>query len=59
MYYLNITSGSLSELLTHLEISKRLNCISHERKVELELRGIRIAKMLYMLIKKIESRLKE
>ena len=57
--YLNIASGSMSELLTQLEIANRINYISAERMQDLEHRGIQISKMLYMLIKKIESRLKE
>jgi four helix bundle protein len=54
--YLNIASGSMSELLTQLEIARRINYISAERMQALEHRGIQISKMLYMLIKKIESR---
>ena len=57
--YLNIASGSMSELLTQLEIARRINYISAKRMQALEHRGIQISKMLYMLIKKIESRLKE
>ncbi len=57
--YLNIASGSMSELMTQLEIARRINYISAERMQALEHRGIQISKMLYMLIKKIESRLKE
>jgi four helix bundle protein len=54
--YLNIASGSMSELMTQLEIARRINYISAERMQALEHRGIQISKMLYMLIKKIESR---
>ena len=54
--YLNIAAGSMSELLTQLEIARRINYISAERMQALEHRGIQISKMLYMLIKKIESR---
>ena len=57
--YLNIASGSMSELATQIEIARRINYISVERMQELEIRSIQISKMLYMLIKKIESRLKE
>jgi four helix bundle protein len=57
--YLNIASGSVSELLTQLEIARRINYISEEKTIHLNLKGIEISKMLYMLIKKIESRLKE
>lgn len=57
--YLNIAAGSMSELLTQLEIARRINYISAERMQALEHRGIQISKMLYMLIKKIESSLKE
>ena len=57
--YLNIASGSMSELLTQLEIANRINYISEEKMHAYEVKGIQISKMLYMLIKKIESRLKE
>ena len=57
--YLNIASGSMSELLTQLEIARRISYISEEKTIHLNLKGIEISKMLYMLIKKIESRLKE
>jgi len=57
--YLNIATGSMSELLTQLEIARRINYISDEKTIHLNLKGIEISKMLYMLIKKIESRLKE
>lgn len=57
--YLNIASGSMSELLTQLEIASRINYISEEKMKACEVKGIQISKMLYMLIKKIESRLKE
>ena len=57
--YLNIASGSMSELLTQLEIANRIHYISKEKMQVCELKGIQISKMLYMLIKKIESRLKE
>jgi len=57
--YLNIASGSMSELLTQLEIANRIHYISQEKMKACEVRGIQISKMLYMLIKKIESRLKE
>jgi four helix bundle protein len=54
--YLNIASGSMSELLTQLEIARRINYISDEKTIHLNLKGIEISKMLYMLTKKIESR---
>jgi four helix bundle protein len=54
--YLNIASGSMSELATQLEIARRINYINDERMQNLEHRGIQISKMLYMLIKRIESR---
>ena len=57
--YLNIASGSVSELLTQLEIANRIHYISQEKMAPCEVKGIQISKMLYMLIKKIESRLKE
>ena len=57
--YLNIASGSVSELLTQLEIANRIHYISQEKMASCEVKGIQISKMLYMLIKKIESRLKE
>jgi len=57
--YLNIAAGSMSELLTQLEIARRINYISEEKTIHLNLKGIEISKMLYMLIKKIENRLKE
>ena len=57
--YLNIAAGSMSELLTQLEIARRINYISDEKTIHLNLKGIEISKMLYMLIKKIENRLKE
>ncbi len=57
--FLNIASGSMSELLTQLEIANRINYISEEKMHACEVKGIQISKMLYMLIKKIESRLKE
>ena len=57
--YLNIASGSMSELLTQLEIAYRIHYISQEKMNACEVKGIQISKMLYMLIKKIESRLKE
>lgn len=57
--YLNIASGSMSELLTQLEIANRIHYISQEKMTECEVKGIQISKMIYMLIKKIESRLKE
>ena len=57
--YLNIASGSVSELLTQLEIARRINYINEEKTIHLNLKGIEISKMLYMLRKKIESRLKE
>jgi four helix bundle protein len=57
--YLNIASGSMSELLTQLEIANRIHYISEEKMHACEVKGIQISKMLYMLIKKIESRLKE
>jgi four helix bundle protein len=56
--YLNIASGSMSELLTQLDIARRINYISAERMQDLEHRGIQISKMVYMLIKRIESRSK-
>jgi four helix bundle protein len=54
--YLNIAAGSMSELLTQLEIARRINYISDEKTIHLNLKGIEISKMLYMLTKKIESR---
>ena len=57
--YLNIATGSMSELLTQLEIANRIHYISQEKMTACEVKGIQISKMLYMLIKKIESRLKE
>ena len=54
--FLNIASGSMSELLTQLEIARRINYISDEKTIHLNLKGIEISKMLYMLNKKIESR---
>jgi len=57
--YLNIASGSMSELMTQLEIARRINYISAERMQDLEHRGIQISKMVYMLIKRIERRSKE
>jgi len=54
--YLNIATGSMSELLTQLEIARRINYISDEKTIHLNLKGIEISKMLYMLTKKIESR---
>jgi four helix bundle protein len=59
IYYLNIASGSMSELQTQLEIARRINYISDEKTIHLNLKGIEISKMLYMLTKKIESSLKE
>lgn len=57
--YLNIAAGSMSELLTQLEIANRIHYISQEKMTGCEVKGIQISKMIYMLIKKIESRLKE
>jgi four helix bundle protein len=57
--YLNIASGSMSELMTQLEIANRIHYISQEKMTACEVKGIQISKMIYMLIKKIESRLKE
>lgn len=57
--YLNITAGSMSELLTQLEIANRIHYISQEKMTGCEVKGIQISKMIYMRIKKIESRLKE
>jgi four helix bundle protein len=57
--YLNIAAGSMSELLTQLEIANRIHYISEEKMHACEVNGIQISKMIYMLIKKIESRLKE
>lgn len=57
--YLNIASGSVSELLTQLEIARRISYINEEKTIHLNLKGIEISKMLYMPRKKIESRLKE
>jgi four helix bundle protein len=59
IYYLNVASGSMSELLTQLEIANRIHYISQEKMTACEVKGIQVSKMLYMLIKKIESRLKE
>jgi len=49
----------MSELLTQLEIANRIHYISQEKMKSCEVKGIQISKMIYMLIKKIESRLKE
>jgi four helix bundle protein len=59
IYYLNVASGSMSELLTQLEIANRIHYISQEKMTACEVKGIQVSKMLYMLITKIESRLKE
>jgi four helix bundle protein len=54
--YLNIASGSMSELMTQLEIANRIHYLSQEKMTAFEIKGVQISKMLYMLIKRIESR---
>jgi len=54
--YLNISSGSLAELMTQLEIIKRLKLVDISEITKSESLGIEISKMLFVLIKNLEKR---
>ena len=54
--YLNISSGSLAELMTQLEIVKRLKLVDISEITKIESLGIEISKMLFVLIKNLEKR---
>lgn len=54
--YLNISSGSLAELMTQLEIIKRLKLVDLSEITKSESLGIEISKMLFVLIKNLEKR---
>lgn len=54
--YLNISSGSLAELMTQLEIVKRLKLVDISEITKSESLGIEISKMLFVLIKNLEKR---
>jgi len=54
--YLNISSGSLAELMTQLEIVKRLKLVEISEITKSESLGIEISKMLFVLIKNLEKR---
>ena len=54
--YLNISSGSLAELMTQLEIVKRLKLVDLSEITKSESLGIEISKMLFVLIKNLEKR---
>ncbi len=53
--YLNISSGSLAELMTQLEIIKRLKLVDLSEITKSESLGIEISKMLFVLIKNLEK----
>jgi len=55
-YFLRIASGSMSELMTQVEIAYRINYISGDKMNELESKGDEISRMLFALTKKVESR---
>jgi four helix bundle protein len=55
-YFLRIASGSMSELMTQIEIASRISYIDGEKMMELESKGNEISKMLCALTKKVESR---
>jgi four helix bundle protein len=55
-YFSRIALGSMSELMTQIEIASRVSYINEEKMIELESKGNEICRMLYALTKKVESR---
>jgi four helix bundle protein len=56
LYFLRIATGSISELMTQIEIAFRLNYLTADNMKDMELMGNRISKMLTALIRKVEIR---
>jgi len=56
IYFLRIATGSISELMTQIEIAFRLNYLTADNVNDMESRGNQITKMLIALIRKVESR---
>lgn len=54
--YLYISKGSLSELLTQLEIAKEIDYIDEEKYSEIEIKCIEVSKMLGGLIKSLRKK---